>query len=238
MSPQSIKVTCSSCNARGLCIPVDLSREELDRVEGLFVTKLKVKRNKRLFCNGEKFAGLYAIRSGFFKTHIASEDGFDQVTGFQMSGELVGFDGIDNDYHTCDAIALEDAEVCVMPFEHIRHLSREVWALQRYFHKIMSREIVRENHVILLLGSLHSEERVATFLLDLVQRLHARGYSQSELILRMTREEIGSFLGMKLETVSRAFSRFVDRGIMEVNQRHVRIFNMDALRDVVGVRVN
>ena len=151
-----------------------------------------------------------------------------------MAGEIIGLDGIVNDRHSCDAIALEDAEVCVMPFDNIEQVSREVTALQHHVHKIMSREIVRENGVMLLLGSMRAEERLAAFLLNLVQRLHARGFSQSELILRMTREEIGSYLGLKLETVSRTFSKFVDDGIVEVKQRHVRILDVNALKQLVN----
>jgi CRP/FNR family transcriptional regulator len=234
MNPQTIKVACSNCNLRELCMPMGLTTEELDRIDDMVAARRKIKRGTTLFRNGEKFTSLYAIRTGFFKTRVASEDGRDQVTGFQMAGEVIGLDGIVNDYHTCDAVALEDAEVCVMPFDRIEELSREVNALQRHVHKIMSREIVREHGVMLLLGSMRAEERLATFLLNLVQRLHARGFSQSELVLRMTREEIGSFLGLKLETVSRTFSRFVEEGIVEVKQRHVRIINTDALKDIVN----
>jgi len=197
----------------------------------------KVKRGTMLFRNGEKFTNLYAIRTGFFKTCVDTEDGRDQVTGFQMAGEVIGLDGIVNDQHTCNAVALEDAEVCVMPFDRLEELSREVTALQRHVHKIMSREIVREHGVMLLLGSMRAEERLAAFLLNLVQRLFARGFSQSELVLRMTREEIGSYLGLKLETVSRTFSKFADEGIVEVKQRHVRILKIDALKAIVNPQV-
>ncbi len=215
-------------------MPMGMSAEELDRIDDMVASRRKIKRGETLFRNGEKFANLYAIRTGFFKTCVASEDGRYQVTGFQMAGEIIGLDGIVNDNHTCDAVALEDAEVCVMPFDRIEELSREVNALQRHVHKIMSREIVREHGVMLLLGSMRAEERLAAFLLNLVQRLHARGFSQSELILRMSREEIGSFLGMKIETVSRTFSKFVEEGIVEVKQRHVRILNTEALRKIVN----
>jgi CRP/FNR family transcriptional regulator, anaerobic regulatory protein len=234
MNPQTIKVACSNCNLRELCMPLGLTDNELERLDSMVATRRQVKRGAPLFRNGDKFTNLYAIRTGFFKTCIASEDGRDQVTGFQMAGEVMGLDGIVNDNHTCDAIALEDAEVCVMPFNRIEELSREVNALQRHVHKIMSREIVRENGVMLLLGSMRAEERLAAFLLNLVQRLHARGFSQSELVLRMTREEIGSYLGLKLETVSRTFSKFVEDGTIEVKQRHVRIINPDALKDIVN----
>ncbi|MEQ1536886.1 MAG: fumarate/nitrate reduction transcriptional regulator Fnr [Burkholderiaceae bacterium] len=234
MTPQTIKVACSSCNMRELCMPVGLSNDELSRIDDIVATRRKIKRGESLFQSGEKFTNLFAIRTGFFKTCIASEDGRLQVTGFQMAGEIVGLDGIVNDTHTCDAVALEDAEVCVMPFDRIEEISREVNSLQRHVHKIMSREIVREHGVILFLGSMRAEERLAAFLLNLVQRLHARGFSQSELILRMSREEIGSYLGMKIETVSRTFSKFVEENIVEVKQRHVRILNTDALKDIVN----
>ena len=234
MNPISIKVACSNCNLRELCMPLGLNESELERVDEVVATRRKVARGDNLFRNGDKFNALYAIRTGFFKTRISAEDGRDQVTGFQMAGEIIGLDGIVSDHHTCDAVALEDAEVCVMPFDRIEELSREITSLQRHVHKIMSREIVRENGVMLLLGSMRAEERLAAFLLNLVQRLHARGFSQSELVLRMTREEIGSFLGLKLETVSRTFSKFVEEGIVEVKQRHVRILNADGLKLIVN----
>ena len=217
-------------------MPLGLSDSEMERVDEVVATRRKVARGDNLFRNGDKFNALYAIRTGFFKTRISAEDGRDQVTGFQMAGEIIGLDGIVSDQHTCDAVALEDAEVCVMPFDRIEELSREITSLQRHVHKIMSREIVRENGVMLLLGSMRAEERLAAFLLNLVQRLHARGFSQSELVLRMTREEIGSYLGLKLETVSRTFSKFVDEGIVEVKQRHVRILNPDGLKLIVNAQ--
>ena len=234
MKPETIKVACSNCNLRELCMPMGLSDHDLERLDEVVATRRKIKRGSTLFSNGEKFTSLYAIRTGFFKTCLASEDGRDQVTGFQMAGEIIGLDGIVNDHHSCDAVALEDAEVCVMPFDRIEELSREITSLQRHVHKIMSREIVRENGVMMLLGSMRAEERLAAFLLNLVQRLHARGFSQSELVLRMTREEIGSYLGLKLETVSRTFSKFAEDGIVEVKQRHVRILNAEALRLIVN----
>jgi CRP/FNR family transcriptional regulator, anaerobic regulatory protein len=237
LNTATIRVACSSCNLRELCMPLGLSNDELNRVDNLVASRRRVKRGASLFRSGDKFTNLYAIRTGFFKTSITSEDGRDQVTGFQMAGEVVGLDGIVNDRHSCDAIALEDADVCLLPFDRIEELSTEIPGLQRHVHKIMSREIVREHGVMLLLGSMRAEERLAAFLLNLVQRLHARGFSQSELVLRMTREEIGSYLGLKLETVSRTFSKFVEDGIVEVKQRHVRIVDADALKRLVNPQV-
>jgi CRP/FNR family transcriptional regulator len=189
-----------------------------------------------LFRNGEKFNSLYAIRSGFFKTSFTSPDGREQVTGFQMSGEMMGLDGIANDHHTCDAVALEDSDVCVLNFDNIEALSREVKDFQRSVHKIFSNEIVREHRAMLLLGGMCAEERLAMFLLNLLQRLQLRGFSQSELVLRMTREDMGSYLGMKIETVSRTFTKFVKDGIVVVNRRHVQIMDLDALKQLVTVQ--
>ena len=211
-----------------------LNPDEMDKLDNVISSRRRIKRGTALFNAGDKFTSLYAVRSGFFKTCVTTADGRDQVTGFQMTGEIIGLDGIVSDHHSCDAVALEDAEVCVMPFDQVEELSREFSTLQHHVHKIMSREIVRDHSVMLLLGSMRAEERLAAFLLNLVERLHARGFSQSELILRMTREEIGSYLGMKLETVSRTFSKFVEEGIIEVKQRYVHIKDTDGLRRIVN----
>ena len=232
MITETIKVACSNCNLRELCMPMGFDQTEMQKLDEVVATRVKVKQGSNLFSHGDPFTSLYAIRTGFFKTSVCTEDGREQVTGFQMAGEIVGLDGIVNDHHTCNAIALEDAEVCVMPFANVEDLSREFPVLQRHVHKMMSREIVRENSILMLLGNMRAEERLAAFLLNLVQRLHARGFSQSEFILRMSREEIGSYLGMKLETVSRTFSKFSEEGIIEVKQRYVRIVKPDALKKI------
>ncbi len=232
ITPESVKVACSSCNLRELCMPVGFNTDDMKKLDEVVATRRRIKQGDMLFSYGDVFTSLYAIRTGFFKTCVSTSDGREQVTGFQMAGEIIGLDGIVTDHHSCNAVALEDAEVCVMPFAKVEDLSREFPLLQRHVHKIMSREIVRENSVMMLLGNMRAEERLAAFLLNLVQRLHARGFSQSELTLRMSREEIGSYLGMKLETVSRAFSKFSEEGIIEVKQRYVRILNADALKKI------
>ena len=230
----AFKVACSSCNLRELCLPVGMSKPQLEQLDSLVATRKTVKRGEALFRAGDAFQSLFAVRTGFFKTCVASEDGREQVTGFQMAGELLGLDGISTDRHACDAVALEDSQVCLIPYNRLEDLSREFTDLQHQFHKIMSREIVRDQGVMLLLGSMRAEERLAVFLLNLTQRLHARGFSASALILRMTREEIGSYLGLKLETVSRTFSKFQEEGLLEVKQRDIRILDNEGLRKLVN----
>jgi CRP/FNR family transcriptional regulator, anaerobic regulatory protein len=231
---EAFKVACSNCNLRELCLPVGLATPELEKLDTLVAKRRTVPRGDALFRSGDSFLSLYAVRTGFFKTCVSSEDGRDQVTGFQMAGELLGLDGISHDRHNCDAVALEDSQVCVIPFAQLEELSRDFTPLQHQFHKIMSREIVRDHGMMLLLGSMRAEERLAAFLLNLTQRLQARGFSASSLILRMTREEIGSYLGLKLETVSRTFSKFQDDGLLEVKQRHIRIVDQAGLRQLIN----
>ena len=208
--------------------------DEIGRLDGLLSSRRAVERGQPLFRCGDPFDALFPIRSGFFKTRVTSEDGREQVTGFQMAGEILGLDGIGSGLHSCDAIALEDAEVCVLPYEQLESHASDFPSLQRQLHRILSREIVREQGVMMLLGNMRAEERIVTFLLNLFQRLAARGFSARELVLRMTREEIGSYLGLTIETVSRTFSKLQQEGRIEVHQRVVRILDSDGLKALVG----
>jgi CRP/FNR family transcriptional regulator len=231
-----IKSACSNCNLRELCLPLGLSGQELERLDDLVSTRRRLKRGEHLYRAGSGFDSIYAIRAGFFKTDVLLEDGREQVTGFQMAGELLGLDGISTEHHTCNAVALEDSEVCAIPFTHLESLSREIHTLQHHFHKVMSREIVRDHGVMMLLGTMRAEERLAAFLLNLSQRFTSRGFSPAEFYLRMTREEIGSYLGLKLETVSRAFSKFQEKGYISVQQKHIRILDVTGLKGLMTHR--
>ena len=230
------EVTCASCNLRELCLPGAVCMDDLQRVENIVYARRRVKRGEALFNAGDEFKTVYAIRSGFFKTSVVDGEGREQVTGFFMGGELMGLDGIGTGTYNGAAIALEDSEVCVMPFSLIEEMSREVPALQRHLHTVLAREIVRDHGVMMLLGSMRAEERLATFLLNLSKRFLRRGYSSSDFHLRMTREEIGSYLGLKLETVSRLFSQFQVDGLIDVQQKHVRILDTAGLERVLAAK--
>jgi CRP/FNR family transcriptional regulator, anaerobic regulatory protein len=162
-----------------------------------------------------------------------SEDGHDHVAGYHMSGEIIGTDGIGTDRYGSEAVALEDTEFCAMPFDRMETLSRQNLRFQHNLHRLLSREISRERAVMLLLGTMTAERRLAVFLLDLSQRYHARGYSSCEFVLRMTREEIGSYLGLKLETVSRLFSRFQRDGLLQVQGRVVSLLDRASLKQLI-----
>jgi CRP/FNR family transcriptional regulator len=229
-----VPTKCSSCNLRELCLPCGLSGQDADRVGELVYTRRRIERGESVYRSGDAFSSLYAVRSGFFKTVQTLEDGREQVTGFHMGGEIMGMDGIGPEKHSSSAVALEDSEVCVIPYSRLVNLGREMPGLERQFHKVMSREIAQEHSVMLLLGTMRAEERLATFLLNLSQRFTARGYSASEFNLRMTREEIGSYLGLKLETVSRAFSKFQEDGLISVHQKNIRIRDVAALKGCIS----
>ena len=222
------RTRCGTCNLRELCLPCGLQAQEMARLDELVYTRKRVKRAETLYRSGESFDSLYAVRSGFFKSAVVLEDGRDQVTGFHMAGEIVGMDGIGTGRHAADVIALEDSEVCVIPYSRLEEVG-----LQRQLHKVMSRELVRDQGVMMLLGTMRAEERLAAFLLNLSQRFVARGYSSQEFHLRMTRDEIGSYLGLSLETVSRLFSRFQTEELIAVQQKHIRILDTQGLRKVM-----
>ena len=233
-----LRTVCSACSLRELCLPLGLDTDEIAHLDMLIERRRPLRRGEYLFRAGSPFQSLYAVRTGFLKSYALHEDGREQVTGFHMMGEIVGLDAISSDAHTCDAIALEDTEICEIPFARLEELSRHMPTLQRHLHKIMSREIVRDHGVMLLLGSMKAEERLAAFLLNLSQRYAARGYSPISFHLRMTREEIGSYLGLKLETVSRAFSRFQEEKLVTVHNKDVELKDIDALKMMIGQHTN
>ncbi|QNM98878.1 helix-turn-helix domain-containing protein [Chitinimonas koreensis] len=221
---------CSDCRRHDGCLAGG-SRE----VSGaLMSSSLTIRRGKTLCLAGDAFKELYAIRSGCFKTCIVSEDGREQVTAFYMAGDLIGLDAIQTGWHGTTAIALEDSQVCALPFARLQQACRELPGLQQRLLGAMSSEIARSYGVSLLLGNMRAEERVAAFLLDLSHRLAERGYSPAEFHLRMTREEIGSYLGLKLETVSRAFSKFQEMGWIGVQNKHVRLLDRAGLSAGAG----
>ena len=228
------EVNCASCNLRELCLPGDVCMEDLEQVQNIVYARRRVKRGESLFATGDEFSAIYAIRSGFFKTSVVDGEGREQVTGFFMGGELLGMEGIGLGKHTSTAVALEDCEVCVMPYSLVESMAHDYPQLQRRLHSVLSREIVRDHGVMMLLGSMRAEERLAAFLSNLSKRFVRRGYSPSDFHLRMTREEIGSYLGLKLETVSRLFSQFQREGLIEVEQKHVRIVDIAGLEKILS----
>jgi CRP/FNR family transcriptional regulator, anaerobic regulatory protein len=226
---------CGACSSRGLCWSAGIASDEKRWYDNLKFTRRRVKRSEVLYHMGDCFESIFAVRSGFFKTRVLLEDGRDHVTSFRMNGELLGFDGIGSQIYNCDAIALEDSEVCIIPYQRLMRLATKVESLGLELNRMLSREIVREQHLMALLGTMQANERVVTFLLNLSTRLKERHYSATRFVLRMTREEIGSYLGLKLETVSRVFGRLQAAQLIQIeHSKQVTLLDIDKLKNAIG----
>ena len=219
---------------RELCLPTGLGADAMRELDTLVATRQRFKRGVPIFQSGDRFTALYAIRSGSCKTTLSDQSGREQVTGYHLMGDMIGFDGIATGRHQCQAVSLENTEVCEVPFARLEELSSRLRPLQRNLHRLLSREVARDENLLLVLGSMGTEERIAAFLLNLSRRYRQRGYSATEFVLRLTRREIGSYLGMELETVSRLMSRFQSQGLIEIEKRLVRLLDLQALKAMIG----
>lgn len=226
---QALKTSCGNCSMHQLCLPMGLEDADINRLDQIIGGRRRLGKDERLYQMGEPFRSLYAVRFGHFKTYQVNAAGEEQITGFQMAGELLGMDAISGTHH-CDAVALEDSEVCEIPFSRLEELFGEVPALLRHFHRIMSQEITREQNVMLLLGNMRAEQRFAVFLVNLSARYAARGYSPNRFQLRMSREDIGNYLGLTIESISRLLSRFKKQGWLEVDKRELTLLDPARLK--------
>jgi CRP/FNR family transcriptional regulator len=226
----AFKPRCSVGSTDRLCVPAGLDDSDFSLLDAAIGRRRRVARDQRLFQMGEPFRNLYAIRFGHFKTSQVDASGEQQITGFQMAGELLGLDAIGGGHHHCDAVALEDSEVCEIPFDDLEDLCGHLPALLHNFHRLMSDEITREQNVMLLLGNMRAEQRLAVFLVNLSARYAARGYSPTSFQLRMSREDIGNYLGLTIESVSRLLSRFKQLGLLKVDKRDVTLLQPELLQ--------
>jgi CRP/FNR family transcriptional regulator len=218
-----------------LCKALGFDRAAMRGWDDLIVTRLKLRKGATLFHAGDRFSSLYVIRVGSCKTVLLTEEGEEQVAGYYIAGDIVGIDGLGEERHGCHAIALEDTELCAIPFERLRVLACVDRAFQHTLHRLLAREIAHARSVLVTLGKMRAEQRLASFLLEVARRNQALGYSSIEFVLRMTREEIGSYLGVTLETVSRLFSRFHQLGLIEVHGRTIKLLDRSALERILSL---
>lgn len=232
LEPESTR--CSTCMLNTICLPLGMSRHDIEKMDELLKERIRLPKGGVLFREGDRADAVYGLRSGSFKTQIEDARGQVQITGFLLPGEVLGLDGLMHEEQVSHAIALEDSEVCIIHLDEMDRLAPQLPSLQRQLRRLMSKEINRSHQMLLSIGGLRSEQRLAVFLLNLSQRLNHLGYSPHEFILRMSREEIGNFLGLTLETVSRLFSRFAREGLIRVQQREVHILDAHALQALAG----
>ena len=228
----ALKAACTDCSLRDLCLPLGLSADDLRALEDTVKSHRKLNKGEFLYRVGDPFRSLYAIRTGSTKTCEIAADGSVQITGFHLPGELLGIDAINSEKHPCDVVALETTEICELPFGKLEGLARELPGLQHQLFRLMSREIAEEEVQLLMLGRMKAEERLAAFLLSISKRYHHLGYSPTDLHLPMSRQDLGDYLGLALETVSRLFSRFQEDKLITVQGRNVKLLNVARLKDV------
>lgn len=229
-----LQIKCSSCAMNQMCLPTGLDESDTGRLDKIIGRRRRVDRGENLFSMGTPFNNLYAIRFGHFKTFRLNPSGEQQVVGFHMAGEVLGLDAIGTERHHTWAVALEDSEICEIPFARLDALFTELPPLQRHFHRLMSHEITREQSAMMFLGGMRAEQRFAIFVLNLAMRYAARGYSDTAFQLRMSREEIGNYLGLTIESVSRLLLRFKEKGWLRVALREVELLDRASIEAVAS----
>lgn len=229
-----LKVSCSECNLRELCFPHGMNDEELSSMDAVVEQPKPLHKSDYLYRDGDKSHALFAVRSGCVKTMTESANGDEQIVGFHLPGELLGLDGFADGSYTCNAVALETSSVCELPLDSLEDLCGKLPGLQKQMRRIMGKEVANDHKMLLLLGKMTSEERLASFLLSMSSRMEERHWKESEFNLSMPRQDIANYLGMAVETVSRLFAAFQNDKIIEVDRRHITILEMDRLKVMVG----
>ncbi|HEY9280536.1 MAG TPA: helix-turn-helix domain-containing protein [Eoetvoesiella sp.] len=225
---------CSTCMLNSLCLPFGMSKEDISKLDSVVNERIRIPKGVALFRQGDQTDAVFGIRSGSIKTQLEDAAGQVQITGFLLPGEIAGMDGLLESQQLSHAIALEDSEACVIRIEQLDQLSQQFPVLQQQLRRLMGKEIQRSHQMVMSLGLLRSEQRLAAFLLNLSQRLTALGYSPTEFLLRMSREEIGNYLGLTLETISRLFSRFARESLIRIHQREVQLLDIQGLQELAG----
>ncbi|WP_455202537.1 fumarate/nitrate reduction transcriptional regulator Fnr [Kaarinaea lacus] len=231
---EPVKVLCSDCRLRNLCLPQGLVASEIKMLEEIVKQPRPMQRAQRLYLPGDTFHYLFIVRSGSLKTYTTTSSGQQQIIGFHLPGELVGLDGVSDGNYFCTAETMEMTSVCELPFSKLENIMGKIKGLQHQVHKLMSKELLTDQQLLLQLGKMNAEQRVAAFLLNISERFRKRGFSASEFHLPMTRSDIGNYLGLAVETVSRQFSHFQEMGVITVSRKHVIISNSQFLKSITN----
>ncbi|MEH6552102.1 MAG: fumarate/nitrate reduction transcriptional regulator Fnr [Pseudomonadales bacterium] len=235
--PHNYQVSCGNCRLNSICLPIALETVEIEQLDDIIQRGKPLRKGEHIFRENEVFGSVYAVRSGSLKAYRITGDGKEQVTGFYFPGEILGMDGIGRNRHASSAKALETAAICEIPFERLGDLSTAIPTLQRHFFQLMSQEIAYDQELITLLSKNSAEERIAALLVSLSARFSLRKLSPTHFRLPMSRTDIGNYLGLTVETVSRVFSRFQKTGLLSVDNKELAILDPERLRTTAGIRV-
>lgn len=230
--PHNVEINCRDCRMNTLCLPIALELDEIERLNEIVQRGRPLQRDEHIYCSGNEFKAVYAVRSGSIKTYSVNDQGVEQVTGFYLPGEIFGMDGIAHTHHANAAVAMETSAVCEIPFSRLEDLSITMPSLQRHFFKLMSKEITSDQQLIMLLSKNSAEERIATLLLSISTRNAKRNLSGVRFRLPMSRADIGNYLGLTVETVSRVFSRFQKQQLLNVDKKEIEIRNVQGLQEL------
>ena len=225
---------CKDCSLAALCLPLSLDLSELNALDAIVKRSRPLKKGEVQFRQRDTFNSVYAVRSGSLKTFNITDCGEEQITGFHLPSEFVGLSAMDTEQYPVSAIALETTSICEIPFERLDELSVTLPQLRRQLMRIMSREIRDEQQMLLLLSKKNADERIATFLINLSARFRARGYSPYQFRLAMSRNEIGNYLGLAVETVSRVFTRFQQNDLLKAEGKEIHLLNLIELCALAG----
>lgn len=229
------QVNCGNCRLNSICLPLALESDDIQLLEDIIQRSKPLQKNQHLYREGDDFQSVYAVRSGTLKAYKTTDDGKEQVTGFYFPGEILGMDGISNNAHASSAKALETAAICEIPFTSLEKLSSLMPSLQRHFFQLMSREITEDQQLITLLSKNSADERVASLMLSISSRYARRKLSATQFRLPMSRVDIGNYLGLTVETVSRVFSRMQKMDILQVDNKEIRILDVSGLQKMANV---
>ncbi|AWB67330.1 transcriptional regulator FNR [Saccharobesus litoralis] len=234
----SCAVSCNNCSISSLCLPVSLNKTDMDKLDEIIHRKRPFQKAEKLFEAGKPFKSLYAVRSGSFKSYTISSQGDEQITAFHLPGDIIGFDAIHNKIHPSFAVSLETSLVCEIPFDTLDNLSANMPQLRQQVMKLMSNEITSDQELVLLLNRKTAEQKLAAFISSLSYRFEQRGFSPNEFRLTMTRADIGNFLGLTVETISRLLSRYQKENLISVNGKFISIVDHKGLDELSGSRNN
>ncbi|AZZ97896.1 MULTISPECIES: FNR family transcription factor [Pseudoalteromonas] len=234
-SKSQCTISCNNCSISQLCLPFSLNGSEMDKLDEIIERKKPLHKGDFLFESGSELNAIFAVRSGSFKSYTISEQGDEQITGFHLAGDLVGFDAINKMQHQSFAQALETSMVCEIPFDTLDELAGKLPKLRQQIMRLMSSEINYDQEMLLLLNKKTAEERLATFIFNLSNRFGERGFSRKEFRFTMTRGEIGNYLGLTVETISRLLSRFQKAEIIKVEGKFITILDIDELAKAAAI---
>jgi CRP/FNR family transcriptional regulator len=229
------QVSCGNCRLNSICLPLALESDDIEQLDDIIQRSKPLQKSQHLYREGDIFRSVYAVRSGAMKAYKTTDDGREQVTGFYFPGEILGMDGISNNLHASSAKALETAAVCEIPFTSLEKLSSLMPSLQRHFFQLMSREITEDQQLITLLSKNSADERVASLMLSISTRNSKRKLSATQFRLPMSRVDIGNYLGLTVETVSRVFSRMQKLEILRVDNKEIKILDLAGLQKMANV---